>query len=101
MKSRAPMVGCRVGPLAAVGLGLLLGGCGNAAQEQAYAHAVQLEQTFTPESSAPIIAEYRRAIALEPGSRRAREAGVRLKALEARVLAAEQHRTVFQEHGVD
>ena len=101
MKSRAPMLGCRVVPLAAVGLGLLFGGCGNAAQEQAYAHAVQLEQSFTPENSAPIIAEYRRAIALEPASRRAQEAGVRLKALEARVLAAEQHRTVFQEHGVD
>ena len=101
MKFHPDKVSRRTASLVALGLGLLLGGCGNAAQEQAYAHAVQLEQSFTPENAATIIAEYRRAIALEPGSSRAQEAGVRLKALEARVQAAEQHRAVFQEHGVD
>ena len=101
MKSRAHIFGCRHAPLLSIGFGLLLGGCGNAAQEQAYAHAVELERTLTPENSSVIVAEYKRAIAVAPGSSRAKEATVRLKALEARIQAAEQHRIVFQEHGVD
>jgi hypothetical protein len=101
MKSRVHKILARTAPFAWIALGLLLTGCGNAAQEQAFAHALQLEESFTPENAPAIIAEYRRAIAVAPGSSRAQEAGAHVKALEARVLAAEQHRTVFQEHGVD
>ena len=101
MKSRYKNVACRTASLILMGLGLFSGGCGNAAQEQAYAHAVELERSFTPENSAAIITEYKRAIAYAPGSSRAKEATARLKAFEARVQAAEQHQAVFQEHGVD
>jgi uncharacterized protein YmfQ (DUF2313 family) len=100
MKSSANMVTRAAAPIL-FGLALLLAGCGNAAQEKAYAHAVQLEQQFTPEKAPAIITEYRRVIALEPGSAWAQKARERVAALEARVQAAEQHKAVFQEHGVD
>jgi hypothetical protein len=87
--------------LLALSLALLATGCGNAAQQQAYEAAVRAETQLTPENAPAVVAEYRRVIALEPGSTWARQAEARLQAVEARVQAAEQHKAVFQEHGVD
>lgn len=98
MKSRRPAL---VPVLALLGLALLATGCGNAAQQQAYEQAVQAEAQLTPENAPAVIADYRRVIALEPGSKWARQAEARLQAVEARVRAAEQHKAVFQEHGID
>lgn len=82
-------------------LALCLGGCGNAAQQQAYEHAVQLEEKYTAESAPAIIKEFQQVIALEPDSAWAKKARTRIEALEARVKADEQHKSIFQEHGVD
>ncbi|HEY8993714.1 MAG TPA: hypothetical protein VIM71_03435 [Lacunisphaera sp.] len=76
-------------------------GCGNRAQQQAYEHAVQMEQHLTAENVPTLIADYRRVIALEPDTAWARKAAERIAALEARVKAEELHKSVFQEHGVD
>lgn len=83
------------------GLVLLASGCGNAAQEQAYARAEQAERSFTAETAPAIIAEYKRVIALEPGSGWAKKAAARIQAVEARRQAEETRKDVFQEHGVD
>lgn len=83
------------------GLALLAGGCGNSAQERAYARAEQLERQSTTESAPAVIAEYRRVIALEPGSSWAKKAAARIQAVEARRQAEETRKEVFQEHGVD
>jgi len=80
---------------------LCLGGCGNAAQQKAYEHAAQLEEKYTTESAPAIIKEYQQVIALEPDSGWAKKARTRIEALEARVKAEEQHKNIFQEHGVD
>lgn len=87
--------------VAGFALALGLGGCGNAAQQKAYEHAAQLEEKYTAESAPAIIREYQRVIALEPDSGWAKKARTRLEALEARVKAEEQHKNIFQEHGVD
>lgn len=84
-----------------VGLALLVGGCGNAAQEKAYEQAARAEQQLTAENASTLIAEYKKIIALQPGSAWARKAQARIEAVEARVKAEEQHKAVFQEHGVD
>ncbi len=85
----------------ALGLALAWAGCGNRAQEQAYAHAVQAEAQFTVEAAPALVAEYRRVIALDPGTAWAKQAEARIAAVEARVKAEELHKAVFQEHGVD
>jgi hypothetical protein len=78
-----------------------MSGCGNAAQQQAYERAMKTEQHLTVESLPTLIADYRRVIALEPGSTWARKAAERIAAAEARIKAEELHKSVFQEHGVD
>jgi hypothetical protein len=88
-------------PVMAVGLVLLVSGCGNTAQQQAYERAMQAEQQMTSENAPALVADYRRVIALEPGSRWARQAEERIAAVEARIKAEELHKSVFQEHGVD
>lgn len=85
----------------AIGLALFVAGCGNAAQRQAYERAAQKEQQLTAENAPALIAEYKRVIALQPGSAWARKAQARIEAVEARLQAAELHKSVFQEHGVD
>ena len=84
-----------------IGLALLVAGCGNAAQQQAYEQAAKAEQQITAENVSAIIAEYKRVIVLQPGSGWAKKANARIEALEARVKAEEQHKSVFQEHGID
>lgn len=84
-----------------LGLALWLGGCGNAAQQQAYEQALQQEERYTAETAPAIIQEYRRVIALKPDSAWAKKSRARIEAVEARVKAEEQHKSVFQEHGVD
>jgi len=89
------------GGLLMIGLALGLGGCGNAAQRQAYAHAARAEQQFTLENAPAIIAEYKRVIAVAPGSAWAKKARARIEAVAARVKSEELRKSVFQEHGVD
>jgi len=74
---------------------------GDSAQEQAYERAAKLEQGYTTETAPAIIAEYRKVIALEPGTAWAEKSEARISAVEARVKADEQHKDVFHEHGVD
>ena len=100
MKIR-PFNSRQIAALFAAGLALWLGGCGNAAQQQAYEQAAQLEEKYTAETAPAIIQEYRRVIALEPDSAWAKKARARIDAVETRVKAEEQHKSVFQEHGVD
>jgi hypothetical protein len=80
---------------------LLTAGCGDPTQAQAYARAEQAEQQFTTETAPALIVEYRRVIALAPGSSLAQKAEARIRVLEARLKAEETHKEVFQEHGVD
>jgi len=84
-----------------IGLALVLGGCGNAAQQAAFDQAAKAEQHLTAENAATVIADYRQAIALQPDSALAGKARKRIDALEARLNAEEQRKSVFQEHGVD
>jgi outer membrane protein assembly factor BamD (BamD/ComL family) len=84
-----------------IGLALLLGGCGNSAQQQAYEQAASAERQLTAENSPAIIAQYKRVIARQPGSNWAKKAQARIDALEARARADELHKSVFQEHGID
>jgi len=84
-----------------LGLALFAGGCGNAAQQQAFEQAVKAEQQLTAENAPAIIAEYKRAIALQPGSEWAKKAQARIEAVEAKTKAEELHKSVFQEHGID
>ncbi len=100
MKHRGSNPPGLIGALA-LGLALLAGGCGNSAQQTAYAQAEKAEQHLTAENAAAIIAQYQQVIALEPGSAWARRAHARIEALEARAKAEEQRKNVFQEHGVD
>lgn len=85
----------------AFGALLLVSGCSNRAQQQAYERAVQAEQHLTVENAPVLIADYRRVIALEPDTGWARKAAERIAAVEARVKAEELHKAVFQEHGID
>ncbi len=78
-----------------------LAGCGNSAQKEAFARATQLEEQTPLDRSAVVLAEYRRAIQIDPASSLARRARQRMEALEARVKAEETHKEIFQEHGVD
>lgn len=84
-----------------IGLALLVGGCGNAAQQKAYEQAAKMEQQLTAENAPAIITEYKQVITLQPGTEWAKKAQARIEAVEARVKAEEQHKSVFQEHGVD
>ncbi|AOS45605.1 hypothetical protein Verru16b_02688 [Lacunisphaera limnophila] len=92
-------------PLVALALWLILQlagtGCGQSTQETAYLNAEQREREAAVEAAPEVIAEYRRVIALEPGSRWAKQAATRIAALEARHQAEETRKSVFQEHGVD
>ena len=87
--------------LSALLIGLALGGCGNAAQQQAYEQAFKAEQQLTAENARAIVSEYQRAIALQPGSDWAKKAQARIEAVEAKTKADELHKSVFQEHGID
>lgn len=89
------------GMLLLAALALFASGCGNAAQEQAYARAEKQERSFTVETAPAIIAEYKRVIALEPGSGWAKKAAARIQAVETRLKSEETRKDVFQEHGVD
>ncbi len=82
-------------------LALALAGCGNAAQRQAYERAAQAEQHLTAENAPALLADYRRVIALKPGTAWARKAEERIAAVETRVKAEELHKSVFHEHGID
>jgi len=88
-------------PAVALGLSLLVSGCGNRAQQAAYECAAQAEQHLTVENAPALLADYRRVIAIEPNTAWARKAEERIAAVEARVKAEELHKAVFQEHGVD
>ena len=83
------------------GCALLVGGCGKSAQQQAYEQAATTEPQLTAENASAIIAEYKKVIALQPGSEWARKAQARIEALEAKTKAEELHKNVFQEHGID
>ena len=80
---------------------LLLGGCGNSAQRQAYEQAAAAERQLTADNAPAIIAQYQRVIVLEPDSAWAKKARARIDALEARARADELHKSIFQEHGID
>ena len=84
-----------------IGLALFVVGCGNSAQQKAYEQAARAEQQLTAENAATVVADYKRVIALQPGSAWARKAQARIAAVEARVKAEELRKTVFQEHGID
>ncbi len=84
-----------------IGLALFVAGCGNSVQQKAYEQAAKAEQQLTAENAATVVAEYKRVVALQPGSEWARKAQARIAAVEARVKAEELHKSVFQEHGVD
>ncbi|MEQ9825338.1 MAG: hypothetical protein ABQ298_13215 [Puniceicoccaceae bacterium] len=73
----------------------------NPAQRKAWDSAVEKEKTYAVETAETIIAEYRKVIAIEPGTPLAKEAEKRLKAVEQRLKADERHISVFQEHGID
>jgi hypothetical protein len=91
----------RSGAAVLVALGLWVVGCGNAAQQQAYDKAAQAERQLTGENAPAILLEYRQVIALQPGSAVARKAQARIDAIAAKMKAAELHKAVFQEHGID
>jgi hypothetical protein len=91
----------RAFPAIALGLILAASGCGHSAQETAYLNAERREREAAVEAAPDVIADYRRVIALEPGSRWAKQAAARIAALEARQQAEETRKSVFQEHGVD
>ena len=80
---------------------LLCTGCGNAQQQSAYDHAVKLEQQMTAETAPAIIAEYQKAIRLQPDSKLAKKAQARIDAIAAAEKAAELHKNVFHETGID
>ena len=83
---------------------LFLFACGtseNPMQKQAYENALKLEQSYTFETAEAILVEYRKVIAIEPGTRLAEKAETHLKAVEERLKADEQHKSVFHEHGID
>jgi outer membrane protein assembly factor BamD (BamD/ComL family) len=100
MKNRTSNIH-RVVSTFSIGLALLVGGCGNSAQQKAYEQAAKAEQQLTAENASAIIAEYKQVIALQPGSEWARKAQARIEALEARLKAEELRKSVFQEHGID
>jgi len=83
------------------GFTLLISGCGNSAQKEAYEHAARAEQQMTPENTSAIVAEYKQVIALKSDSEWAKKAQARIDAVEAKTKADELHKNVFQEHGVD
>lgn len=83
------------------GLLLLAAGCGDSAQRQAYEKAEKTEQRLSTENASAVIAEYKRVIALQPGSEWAAKAQARIEAVEAKAKADELHKSVFQEHGID
>ena len=91
----------RILSVLSIGLVLLVVGCGNSAQQKAYEQSVKAEQQLTAENAVVIVAEYKKAIALQPGSEWAKKAQVRIEAVEARMKAEELHKSVFQEHGID
>ncbi len=83
---------------------LFLFACGsseNPIQKQAYENALKLEESYTFETAETILAAYRKVIAIEPGTRLAEKAEIQLKAVEERLKADEQHKSVFHEHGID
>jgi hypothetical protein len=82
-------------------LALFVAGCGDSAQQQAFEQAAKAEQQFAAENAPTIIADYRRVIALQPGSEWAKKAQERIAAMEARLKAEELRKSVFQEHGID
>jgi len=84
-----------------LGLALLAGGCGKSVQQKAFDDALGKEQQMSEASTGAIIAEYSRVIALQPDSEWAALARARIEALEAKAKAAELHKSIFQEHGVD
>lgn len=90
-----------VGFALGIGLALFAAGCGNSAQQKAYEQAAKAEQQLAAENAATVVAEYKRVIALQPGSDWARKAEARIAAVEARAKAEELRKSVFQEHGVD
>src|ERR1035437_8973803 len=81
-----------------VRLVVIVRGFGNTRQPAALQPAAKAEQQFTADNAAAIIAEYKRVIALQPGSEWARKSQARVEALEARVKAEELPKAVFQEH---
>jgi len=83
------------------GFTLLVGGCGNSAQKEAYEHAEKAEQQMTAENAPAIVSEFKQVIALKPDSEWAKKAQSRIDAVEAKTKADELHKNVFQEHGVD
>jgi hypothetical protein len=91
----------RSGAAVLVALGLWIVGCGNAAQQQAYEKAAQAEQQLTAENVPAIRLAYRQVIALQPGTAVARKAQARIDSIDAKMKAAELHKAVFQEHGID
>lgn len=76
-------------------------GCGNTAQQQAYEKAAQAERQLTAENAPAILLGYRQVIALQPDSAWTRKAQARIDAIAAKMKAAELHKAVFQEHGID
>jgi GTP cyclohydrolase II len=82
-------------------LALAVAGCGDSAQQKAYEQAAKAEQQLTAENASAIVAEYKQAISLKPGSAWAKKAQERIEAVEARVKAEELRKSVFQEHGID
>jgi hypothetical protein len=52
-----------------IAFALLVGGCGNAAQKEAYEHAVAMEQQLSGDHASEVVAEYRKVIRLEPGAK--------------------------------
>jgi NAD/NADP transhydrogenase beta subunit len=97
----APLTLTRPAVALLLGLALLLGGCGNSAQQKAYEQAALAERQLTAENAPVIIAQYKQVIAREPGSGWAKKAQARIDALEARARADELRKSVFQEHGID
>lgn len=88
-----------------VALALLSGGCGNAAQKDAYENAVKMEQPLSSDRAAAIIAEYQKVIRMEPGSEWARKAQTRIEAVQAKIAAKQKadelQKSVLQESGID
>lgn len=75
--------------------------CKENSQSKAYDRATEREQHFTTEAAPAIVAQYQAVIRIEPNSAWATRAKRRIEAVQARLTAEEQHKAVFQEHGVD
>ncbi len=63
---------------------------GNAAQKRAYEYSLALEQHYSAERAPAIVAAYQKVIQLEPGSKWANQAQVRLDVLQARIRAQQK-----------